>query len=291
MKPQQTTPAWSSLQQAAKACLAACDPKEKCRLTQQAHADWQQGLLACAHPEPIEPIGDAGRPDQPMLVPPRDVPKRSLGTQEGRAALLHAIAHIEFNAINLAWDAVYRFPEMPRGFYDDFVATAADEARHFQLLAQRLAELDRGYGDYPAHNGLWSMAQKTAHDPLVRMALVPRVLEARGLDVTPGMIERLRKAGDEQSVAILHVILREEVAHVAAGTRWFTHLCTQRGLMPKQTFFDLVNTHAPGIIRPPINQDARKQAGFDDDELTQLLACFAQDLAKHQQSSQGASHG
>lgn len=286
MSPDQTSRAWSSLQEAAKACLSARDPAQKCALTQQAHALWQQGDLPCAHPAPIEPIGEAGRPDKPTLVPPRDVPKRSLGTAEGRAALLHAIAHIEFNAINLAWDAVYRFPDMPRGFYDDFVDTAADEARHFQLLATRLAELGRTYGDHPAHNGLWSMAQKTAHDPLVRMALVPRVLEARGLDVTPGMIERLRKAGDEESVAILHVILREEVAHVAAGTRWFTHLCAERGLEPKQAFFDLVNTHAPGIIRPPINQEARKQAGFDGEELAQLLACFEQDLAMSQPGGQ-----
>lgn len=270
---------WSSLQQAAQACLMARDPDEKCALTKQAHDGWQAGELTCNHPHTIEPISEAGRPKHPVLVPPRAVPKRSLGTEEGRAALLHAIAHIEFNAINLAWDAVYRFPDMPRDFYDDFVAAAADEARHFQLLARRLTDFDRCYGDYPAHDGLWSMAQKTAHDPLVRMALVPRVLEARGLDVTPGMIERLRKVGDEDSVAILHVILREEVAHVAAGTRWFVYLCDERGLKPKQTFFDLINTHAPGIIRPPINQQARAQAGFDGEELKQLLACFDKDLA------------
>ncbi|MEJ2654165.1 MAG: ferritin-like domain-containing protein [Acidihalobacter sp.] len=149
------------------------------------------------------------------------MPRRGLGTREGRAALVHAVAHIEFNAINLALDAVYRFRSLPRAYYDDWLRVADEEARHFMLLADRLTDFGMRYGDLPAHNGLWEMAVKTADDWLLRMALVPRVLEARGLDVTPGMIERLRQAGDMETVAALEVILREEVGHVAIGSRWF----------------------------------------------------------------------
>lgn len=209
---------------------------------------------AVALPEP-------GRPQRPPLVAPRELAQRGLGTAEGRAALIHAVAHIEFNAINLALDAVYRFRELPHDYYADWLQVAADEARHFELLQARLADLGYAYGDFPAHNGLWDAACRTAHDPLVRMALVPRVLEARGLDVTPGMIARLREVGDHATVAVLDVILAEEVAHVAAGTRWFRHCCAAAGVDPEPTFLDLLRRYE-AAIRPPFNRAARAEAGF-----------------------------
>ena len=172
---------------------------------------------------------------------------------------LHAIAHIEFNAINLAWDAVLRFPGMPADYYADWVSCADDEARHHLMLVGRLADFGHAYGDFDAHDGLWEMARRTAHSCLERMALVPRVLEARGLDVTPAMIERLTALGDAPTVAILEVILREEVAHVAAGTRWFRHLCNLKDLEPRGTFRDLLRQHGRGFIRGPFNLDAPRR--------------------------------
>jgi uncharacterized ferritin-like protein (DUF455 family) len=183
---------------------------------------------------------------------------------------VHAIAHIEFNAINLALDAVYRFRGMPGRYYEDWLSVAADEARHFQLLQDRLAALGRAYGDFPAHNGLWEMAEKTADSCLVRMALVPRVLEARGLDVTPGMIERLTAVGDLETVAVLRVILAEEVRHVAIGTHWFRHCCAQQGLEPSATFLALLESRHSGAVRGPFNLQARYAAGFSADEMERL---------------------
>jgi uncharacterized ferritin-like protein (DUF455 family) len=208
-----------------------------------------------------------GRPERPQLVRPRDVPSRGLGTAAGRAALVHAVAHIEFNAINLALDACCRFRGLPAEFYRDWLNVAQDEARHFQRLCDRLRELGHDYGDFPAHNGLWEAAEKTAHDVLARMALVPRVLEARGLDVTPGIIRRLREVGDEATAVILDTILDEEVAHVRAGTHWFRHLCAMRGLEPPATFRRLLREYNMQP-RPPFNLDARAAAGFDQDEMT-----------------------
>ncbi len=215
-------------------------------------------------------VEDPGRPARPELVPPRDLARRRLSNVKGHAALIHAVAHIEFNAINLAWDAVQRFRALPRAFYSDWVQVAAEEAQHFGLMRERLLDLGHDYGDFPAHDGLWEMARRTAHDPVVRMALVPRVLEARGLDVTPGMIERLRAAGDMKTVEALGVILRDEVGHVAAGTRWFRHLCAERGLDPIPTYFELLDTYMTGEIRCPLNLPDRRRAGFDAEELDRL---------------------
>ncbi len=207
-----------------------------------------------------------GRPERPVLVLPRAVPRRGLGTAEGRAALVHAVTHIEFNAINLALDAVCRFDGLPLAFYRDWISVARDEARHFRMLRGRLLELGYDYGDFAAHNGLWEAAEKTAHDALVRMALVPRVLEARGLDVTPAIIARLRDVGDLETLALLQIILAEEVRHVAIGTHWFRHLCAQRGVEPAATFKQLLAGH--GVrLQPPFNREARRQAGFVDAEL------------------------
>jgi uncharacterized ferritin-like protein (DUF455 family) len=256
---------------AAADCLATADPAAKCAKTREvAAAYFAGGLRPEPDAPPPAPIRFPGRPERPNLVHPKHLPKRGLGSTAGRAAFLHAVAHIELNAVDLAWDAVYRFREFPPGFADDFVRTADDEARHYGLLAARMAELGHGYGDFDAHNGLWEMAEKTAHSALARMALVPRVLEARGLDVTPGLIERLRDVGDAESIAVLEVILREEVAHVAAGSRWFRWLCERDGLKPWPTFAGLVRAHANRAVQGPFNVEARRAAGFDEDEIAAL---------------------
>ncbi|MDH5821783.1 ferritin-like domain-containing protein [Luteimonas sp. RD2P54] len=256
---------------AARACLAAASCEEKLQRTFATAAAFAAGRLAIDEGAgPPAPIGMPGRPARPLLVHPRELPRRGLGSDAGRAAFVHAIAHIEFNAIDLAWDAAYRFRGLPGDFYADWVAIAADEARHFAMLRERLRALGSDYGDFPAHNGLWEMAEKTAHDGLARMALVPRVLEARGLDVTPGMIVRLRALGDETTAAVLEVILSEEVGHVAAGSRWFRWYCAQRGVDPEPRFRELLAEYARAVLHGPFNIDARSAAGFSDAELAAL---------------------
>lgn len=259
----------------AHACIAADTADAKVARTQAAARDWRDGLLTLDATSPPLAIGEPGRPAAPRMVHPRDVPRRRTTTPEGRTVLIHAIAHIEFNAIDLAWDAVYRFRDMPRDYYADWVQVADEESQHFALLRERLREYGCDYGAHDAHNGLWEMAQKTAHDILLRMALVPRVLEARGLDVTPGILERLRSAGDSRSVEILEIILRDEVGHVAIGTRWFRYLCVERGLDPDRTFDELMRHYIntmDGRIQGPFHEAARLQAGFSATELQQLKA-------------------
>ena len=259
------------LREAAKGCFTCTDPRRKCELTAQTFAALRDGKLVSPDSgAPAIVIETPGRPERPNRVPPRDVPQRGLGSMEGRAALVHAVAHIEFNAINLAWDAVLRFAGMPEDYYQDWAGVAADEARHFRMLAQRLGELGHVYGDFDAHNGLWEMAVKTSDSCLARMALVPRVLEARGLDVTPGMIARLRSARDDPTADILEIILREEVAHVAAGSRWFRWCCERERLEPASTFRQLLRERLAGGLRGPFNLDARRAAGFGADELEWL---------------------
>ena len=217
-----------------------------------------------------EPTGLPGRPERPRLVLPRDLPQRSPNTPEGHAALIHAVAHIEFNAINLALDAVWRFAGMPQAYYLDWLRVAGEEALHFSLLQAHLADLGWQYGDFEAHDGLWAMTHKTRHDPLARMALVPRLLEARGLDATPPMQARLRKAGDARAVEILDVILRDEVGHVAVGNRWFRWLCEREGLDPLQHFRLLARAHGAPRLKPPFNEEARQRAGFSTQEIAAL---------------------
>jgi uncharacterized ferritin-like protein (DUF455 family) len=255
------------------ACLDCAEPAGKIALTRAFAAAHAQGrLLVDDGAPPPRPIGPPGRPDRPALVSPRDTPQRGLGSIEGRAAFLHAIAHIEFNAINLALDAAYRFRGMPPSFYSDWLSVADDEARHHGLLAARLQALGYSYGDFDAHNGLWEMAEKTADSCLARMALVPRVLEARGLDVTPGMIARLRGLGDHESADILDLILSEEVRHVAIGSRWFAWCCEREGRERESTFIELIRDLAKGSIRGPFNLPARSAAGFADSEMALLSA-------------------
>ncbi|MDF9391244.1 MULTISPECIES: ferritin-like domain-containing protein [Methylococcus] len=224
--------------------------------------------------EPL-PTRFARFPDRPPRVDPRDLPRRGINTVDGRVALLHAVAHIEFSAIQLAWDHLYRFRGLPQDYYRDWLRVAAEEAEHFAQVRERLRELGADYGDLPAHGGLWSIAEETAYDVAARMALVPRFMEARGLDVTPGMIERLRQAGDARSVAVLERILHDEVGHVALGSRWFQWICAQRGIDPEVEYFTLVERHLRGQARGPFNLELRRRAGFSDRELERLEASSA----------------
>ena len=259
-----------SLFAAARYCLDCCDFNEKVRLTQLYARQWRDGLLDLDAAIPVETLADPGRPAVPTLVSPSKLSKRSMNTLQGRQALVHAICHIEFNAINLALDAVYRFRGMPREYYSDWLQVADEEAYHFSLLCERLQQLECDYGDFNAHNGLWEMACKTDHDVMVRMALVPRVLEARGLDVTPGMIQRLRSVGDLRTVELLEIILRDEVGHVAIGSRWFRYLCKQREINSDQTFADLLQEYMKGHVKGPFYEQGRRDGGFSEDELKML---------------------
>jgi len=257
---------------AAEKCLLSTDVDKKLELARRLPQDLAAGLLRREPLAASPPVMEAGRPGRPELVPPARLAQRKLGTTEGVAALIHAVAHIEFNAINLACDAIYRFRDMPDTYYEDWARVAADEAYHFSLLQERLEQLGYGYGDFPAHNGLWELAENTAADVLLRMALVPRVMEARGLDVTPGMIRRFAAIGDTDTVVVLEIILRDEVGHVEAGSRWFRYLCAQRRLDAESTYFELLERHLGSNVRCPLHREARLQAGFSEAELGRLEA-------------------
>lgn len=252
-------------------CLALADPDAKIAALEALHTDWQQGNAPLADPaNPTQSLDAPGRPEKPTLVPPQDVPRRKLGTPEGHAALLHAITHIEFNAINLALDAAYRFHGLPHDYYSDWLQVAFEEAYHFRLLREHLRTLGYDYGSFNAHDGLWEMAAKTAHDPLHRMALVPRLLEARGLDASPAIIAKLRQIGDTRGVEILEIILRDEIGHVRVGNRWYEYFCTQRNLDPAEEFQKLLKEYGASKPRPPFHNEARRAAGFSEQELRSL---------------------
>lgn len=245
-------------------------PEAKAAATRELLAQARQGLSLDTG-RALSPGGPLpGRPDRPRLVPVDQVPRRSPFTPEGRAALLHAVTHIEFNAINLALDAVWRFAGMPEAYYRDWLTVAAEEALHFTLLHEHLATLGHRYGDFDAHDGLWTMTERTRDDITARMALVPRTLEARGLDATPPMQAKLRKAGDLRAVDILDIILRDEIGHVAIGNRWYRWLCERDGLDPLDTWERLARLHEAPRVRPPLNLDARRAAGFDEEELARM---------------------
>jgi uncharacterized ferritin-like protein (DUF455 family) len=217
-----------------------------------------------------EPAGLPGRPARPALVPPAALKQRSVATSEGHASLIHALAHIELNAVDLALDLVWRFAGMPSTFYSDWIGVARDEARHFQLLHAHLKTLGHDYGDFPAHNGLWEMAQKTKDDLLARLALVPRTLEARGLDVSPAIRQKLHAVGDEAGARILDIILHDEINHVRLGNTWYRELCRQRNLAPGETYDRLALAYRAPRLRGPFNLEARRAAGFDEEELAWL---------------------
>ena len=226
----------------------------------------------CAAHIPLPAAKLPGRPAAPALVPPGELRKRGMRSVEGRATLLHALAHIEFNAIDLALDIVWRFADMPAQFYREWVQIAREEAYHFRLVRERLLAMGYDYGDFPAHNGLWEMAEKTKDDVLARLALVPRTMEARGLDVTPPMRDKLSQAGDKEAAAVLDIILRDEIGHVEVGNRWYKHLCALQGRDPIATYTQLALRYNAPAQRGPFNLPARRAAGFDEDELAALQA-------------------
>lgn len=249
----------------ARAIVLAADLAEKVALAKDCAAQWFGRTLALPRsslpmPMPEQP----GRPPQPELLPPRLMPRRSTVGAKGRFALMHSLAHIELNAVDMTWDLIARFAhvQMPRAFHDDFVRVGLEEAQHFELVSKRLVELGGRYGDLPAHGGLWQAAQATGGDLLARLAIVPLVLEARGLDVSPGMIESLRDGGDDASADVLGVIYRDEKRHVAAGMRWFRFLCQQQGRPLEATFHSLVKQYFRAPMKPPFNEAARTEAGL-----------------------------
>lgn len=256
----------STLRQRSLAVLREADPVRKAALARA--LDGFDGIGA---DEAIaEPPGIPGRPPAPVLVPHTQIRQRSIKSPDGLAALMHALAHIEFNAINLAADLTWRFAGMPDAFYLDWMKVAREEAYHFGLLSDRLAELGHAYGDFPAHNALWDMAEKTRHDILARIALVPRTLEARGLDASPPIRNKLVSIGDQRGAEILDIILRDEIGHVAIGNHWYGVLCAERGLDPVATYAELAERHGAPRLRGPFNLEARRAAGFTEDELARL---------------------
>ena len=261
-----------NLFEAAYFCLFTDSVDEKLRRVKQLQSDWETGALSHSPDIQLPDILQAGHPQRPELVLPRQVPKRRLGSPEGQAAMIHAIGHIEFNAINLACDAVFRYRDMPTEYYGDWINVAAEEVYHFSLIRERLRQLGYDYGDFPAHTGLWDLARKTSADLLQRMALVPRMMEARGLDVTPGIIEKFKQIGDQDTVEILEIILRDEIGHVQAGSRWFNYVCRKRGLEPEATYIRLLTDYTGGKMSCPLHIQARLQAGFSESELNQLEA-------------------
>ncbi len=259
----------SDLLTLARQALLTTDVDQKLNQVEQLSAAWQAGNLALLSDSAYTGL-EAGHPTRPQLVHPKKLPRRTLASEEGRLALIHAVTHIEFNAINLALDHICRFPGLPEAYYSDWLQVALEEVDHFKRLRQRLLDGGCDYGYFTAHNGLWDMAVRTADDPLIRMALIPRMLEARGLDVTPGMIKRFEGIGDSETVTALHIILEEEVGHVKIGSHWFKFLCQQRGLDSEQTYFDLLENHLNGGMRCPLHRAARLEAGFSEQELKRL---------------------
>ena len=257
------------LAERAQAVLRTADGREKTALSRRFAAEWQAAREAGETPAigRADPPAHPARPVRPALLSPRDVPRRRTGSPEGRIALLHAVAHIELNAVDLHWDIIARFTDikMPIGFYDDWVKAADEESKHFNLMCDCLEVLGSHYGALPAHSGMWRAAEDTRTDLMGRLAVVPMVLEARGLDVTPGMIDVFRKAGEDGAVAALETIYAEEVAHVAYGSKWFHFLCGRHEFDPKEQFHALVRRYFHGPLKPPFNVEKRAEAGIPPD--------------------------
>jgi len=255
----------------AEACLHNSPIDEKLALTHQARHALENGELSFISDQPVMSIAKVKFPDKPILLAPRDMPKRKLGTVEGVAAFFHAIAHVEFVAIYLAWDMLYRFRGMPDQFYQDWLRIADEEAQHFALIRTHLLAMHVAYGDLPAHSGLWDHAKDTADDLLARLAMVPRCMEARGLDVTPAIIAKFRQLGDDSSVALLNRILTDEVGHVERGSYWFKFVCEQQGFEHEFKYRQLIRQYYQGgKPKGPFNREMRIIAGFSNAELDWL---------------------
>ncbi len=264
------TQAPKSLAEMATEVLTTADGRAKAALSRRHAAAWRASRDGAEREIPVgraDPPLQPARPGAPELRDPRDVPKRKPGSPQGRIALLHAVAHIELNAVDLHWDIIARFTDvrLPPGFYDDWVSAADDEAKHFGLMCDCLEEMGSHYGALPAHAGMWRAAEDTAEDIFGRLAVVPMVLEARGLDVTPGMIEIFRKAGADSAVAALETIYAEEVAHVAYGSKWYHFLCGRHDVDPLPHFHALVRRYFKGALKPPFNEEKRAEAGLAPD--------------------------
>ncbi|MCR8825652.1 ferritin-like domain-containing protein [Photobacterium sp. TY 1-4] len=264
-----TTAQMMPLAHMADAVLRCGDAREKTALSRKLAAQWQAARAAGETPQigTASPPMQPARPARPELLAPRDVPHRKPGSPEGRIALLHAVAHIELNAVDLHWDIIARFSHvpMPMGFFDDWVKAADEESKHFNLMADCLEELGSHYGALPAHAGMWRAAEDTADDLMGRLAVVPMVLEARGLDVTPNMIRIFKQAKSDSAVAALETIYAEEVAHVAYGSKWFHFLCGRENADPKEVFHSLVQRYFHGALKPPFNEEKRAEAGIPPD--------------------------
>lgn len=261
------------LRQAVLNCLAQKNAVVKANAVRQLARDWQAGAVLLDTDKILsESQAIPGRPDKPELIAPRLLKRRTMNTLEGRVALIHALAHIEFNAINLALDVIWRFANMPEQFYSDWLKVADEEAYHFSLLNAHLQTFDVNYGDFEAHNSLWEMAERTKESVLARIALVPRTMEARGLDATPQLRSKLAQVGDMAAAEILDIILRDEIGHVAIGNHWFNWLCSQSAQEPVATYRQLTEQYSAPKLRPPFNLDARRQAGFTEVELEYLGA-------------------
>ena len=256
------------------AILAGVDAQSKVSQLLQLFGEYQKGLIDLNLSHEINPqnLNLPGRPVKPELVLPKLVPKRRMDTPEGRAGLLHSLAHIEFNAMNLALDAIWRFPDMPQQYYEDWLTVAKEEAYHFSLISEYLQVLGFSYGDFTAHNSLWEMVERTTDSVLARMALVPRTMEARGLDAVPMIRERFVQIKEIRAVEILEIILRDEIGHVRIGNHWFNFLCAQENLSPITTYRELARKYRAPVLKPPFNLEARKQAGFTSEELSLLGA-------------------
>lgn len=254
----------------AEACLQGIDIEQKIATTHHAFNLSASKNLSFVDKRPVHPISETSFPDRPVLKDPRNMPRRRFNTHAGKAAFFHALAHIEFIAIYLAWDMIYRFRDMPDQFYQDWLKVADDEARHFTLISNHLFDMNVKYGDLPAHGGLWEHAQNTQHDVLARLAIVPRCMEARGLDVTPAMIEKFQDQGDDESVKLLKIILEEEVEHVKIGSDWFDRVCQERKLNPVETYKELITKLFIGKPKGPFNRELRIIAGFSDAEINWL---------------------
>ncbi|WP_428697185.1 ferritin-like domain-containing protein [Stappia sp.] len=255
----------ASLACGARRVVAATCLDEKINVAHATARAWFSRTLSLRRRTGAGPMPDQpGRPDRPVLLPPRDMPKRAIGGEAGRIAMLHSLAHIELNAVDLTWDMVGRFADraLPRSFFDDWVRVGLEEAKHFSLLRKRLDDLGSFYGALPAHHGLWEAAESTGNDLGGRLAIIPLVLEARGLDITPPMIEKARARGDEASATILEIIYRDEKRHVAFGAKWFRFLCDLDRTDPERRFQDLVRRHFRGGLKPPFNDRARAEAGL-----------------------------
>ena len=260
------------LRQTALEILAITDPKTKVDRVKQLFDDCHHQCIYLDVSADLSSQGLIlpGRPQKPELVPPLTVPKRKMHTHEGRLSLLHSLAHIEFNAMNLALDAIWRFANMPTQYYVDWLRVSKEEAYHFNLIENHLQSAGVTYGDFPAHNSLWEMVERTTDAVIARMALVPRTMEARGLDAVPAIRDRFKQIKDHQVVEILEIILRDEVGHVLIGNQWFNFLCAKKNLSPIAAYKELARQYRAPVLRGPFNLEARKQAGFTAEELTLL---------------------